>query len=181
MKLELEAVRDVRVRALLEWQADVQADRLSAGLARTAICRFHDARAAARRDDEAVILGFQRDRPRREQPRQLARIFVEPRPLERLATLSQLRFVLVAQAFAVFAPRAQRLQRPLSALAAVDARRSEKDDRVLDLLFLEAAKRLEVFSEDTDRSCIVAVEKLRVLVRERLLGHPLTVISFRSS
>ena len=41
--------------ALLERQADVQADRLAAGLVRAAVGGLHDARTAAGRHDEAVM------------------------------------------------------------------------------------------------------------------------------
>ena len=63
VELEVQAVGDVRVRALLERQPDVQADRLAAGLARAAVGGLHDARAAARRDDEAVVVGLERQAP----------------------------------------------------------------------------------------------------------------------
>ncbi len=69
------------------------------------------------------------------------------------------------------AARAQRQQRPLGALAAVDAGRPEEDDGVLDFLVLEAAERLEVLGEDANRPAFFALEKLRIEVRERLLRH----------
>src|SRR5260221_9090380 len=120
-----------------------------------------------------MVLGGEGYAPRREQPRQLARFLVVPGPLERLAALAQLHRVEIVGAH--FAARPQRLQRPLRTLAAVDARRTEKHDRVLNLLFLEATKRLEIFGQNADGPGVVAVEKLRVLVRERLLRHVLTV------
>src|SRR5207244_11726570 len=69
------------------------------------------------------------------------------------------------------AARPERLQRTLGALAAVDARRSEEDDGVLDLLILEAPQRLEVLREDPDRPGLGAVEELGVQIRHRLLRH----------
>ena len=71
----------------------------------------------------------------------------------------------------VHAARPQRAQRPLGALAAVDAGRSEEHDRVLNLLILEAAQRLEILGEDANRPRLGAFEELRVQVRQRLLRH----------
>jgi hypothetical protein len=45
-------------------------------------------------------------------------------------------------------------------LPAVHARRSEEDDRVLDVLVLEAAQRLEILGEDPDRARLVALQEL---------------------
>ena len=60
---------------------------------------------------------------------------------------------------------AQREQRPLRPLAAVHSRRSEKHHGVLNLLFLEAAERLEVLGEDADGTRVCAFEKLPIQVR----------------
>src|SRR6185295_13169336 len=108
---------------------DVQADRLAAALAGAAVGGLHDAGAAARRHHEAVVLRLQRLRPRGEQPRQLARLLVVAGPLQRLAAAPQLARVGVVGA--LDAARAQALQRTLGALAAVDPRRAEEDDGVL--------------------------------------------------
>src|SRR5947209_18032457 len=120
-----------------------------------------------------MVFGRQRHAPRREQPRELARFLVVPGPLERLAALPQLDRVQVLGPD--FAARPQRLQRPLCALAAVHASRAKEDDGVLNLLLLEATERLEILSDDADGTGVVAVEKVWVLVRERLLRHALTV------
>jgi hypothetical protein len=64
-----------------------------------------------------------------------------------------------------FAARAQRRQRPLRAFAAVDSRRPEEDHRVLDLLLLEAAERLEVLGQNANGTCVTAFEKRLVQVR----------------
>ena len=165
----MQPLGDVRVRALLERQPDVQADGLAAGLARAAVRGFHDSRAAARRDNEAVILRRQRAAPRRQQARQLARFLVVARPLERLARLRQLGLIVLVGA--VYAASPERAQRPLGALAAVDAGRSEEHDRVLNLLIREAAERFEIFRQDANRPRIGALEELPVLVCERLLRH----------
>ena len=55
MELEMQAVGDVRVGALFEWQPDVEPDRLPSGLARAAIGRFHDPGTAARGHDETMV------------------------------------------------------------------------------------------------------------------------------
>jgi hypothetical protein len=116
-----------------------------------------------------VIFRLEGERPGGEQPRQLARLFVVARPLERLAALFQLPLVLLVGVGD--APRAQRLQRALRALAAVDACGSEEHDRVLNFLLFEAAQRLEVLRQDPDRTRFGTLEKLTVQVRHRLLRH----------
>ena len=124
---------------------------------------------AARGHDEAMVLAGQRARPFGQQPRQLARVLVEARPLDRLARSVQFRLiVLVGVLHAAGAERAERARRPL---AAVDPRRPEKHHRVLNLLFLEAAQRLEVLGEDAERPGLGALEKLRIQVGQRLLMH----------
>ena len=85
VELEVQPVGDVRVGALLERQPDVEPDGLAAGLVRAAVGGFHDAGAAAGRDDEAMVLRRQRHAPRREQPRELARLLVVAGPLDGLA------------------------------------------------------------------------------------------------
>ena len=54
------------------------------------------------------------------------------------------------------------MQRAFGAVAAVDARRPEEDDGVLDLLVGEPAARLEVFGEDADGAPFGALEKAGV-------------------
>ena len=46
----------------------------------------------------------------------------------------------------------ERRQRLLGVLAAVNPRRAEEDDRVLDVLRLEAPKRLEILGENPQRA-----------------------------
>src|SRR5262249_23281458 len=169
VELEMQALGDIRVGALLERQPDVQADRLPAAFAGAAVGGLHDPGAAARRDDETVILRLQRLGPRREQPRELARLLVVARPLDRLAAASQL--FLVGAVRVLDAPRAQTLERAFGPLAAADARRAEEDDRVLDFLLPESAQRLQVLGQDPDRSRLRALQKLLVQIRERLLRH----------
>ena len=57
VKLEMQPFSDVRIGFLLERQANIEPDGLPACLVRAAVGRFHDARTAARRHDEAVMLG----------------------------------------------------------------------------------------------------------------------------
>ena len=116
-----------------------------------------------------MIRGPERRAPLREEARQLARVLVVARPLERLARAGQLR--LVRGVRVARAARPQRPQRPFGALAAVDPRRSEEDDRVLDPLLLEPSERLEVLGENADRARFLAFEKIRVEVRQRRLRH----------
>ena len=74
------------------------------------------------------------------------------------------------------APGAQRLQRALRALAAVDAGRAEKHHRILNLLLLEAPQRFQVFGENADRPRFVAFEKFGVQIRQ-WLRHTLATLS----
>ena len=165
----MQPLRDVRIRALLERQPDIQADGLAAALPRAAIRRLHDAGAAAGRDDKAVILGLQAQGPRREQPGQLARVLVIARPFEGAADLVQLLDVLLVGV--AHAACAQRPQRQLRALAAGDARRSEEHDGILDLLLPETPERLEVLRKNPNGPRFGAFEELGIEVRERLLRH----------
>jgi len=102
-------------------------------------------------------------------PPELARLLVVARPLEGAARARQL--ALVGVVGVLHAARAKALQRALGALAAVDARRAEEDDGVLNFLLLESAQRLEVLGENPDWARLGALEELRVQVRQRLLGH----------
>ena len=47
-------------------------------------------------------------------------------------------------------------------LAAVNPRRPEEHDGVLDVLRLEAAERFEILGENAKRACLLAFEELRV-------------------
>ncbi len=67
------------------------------------------------------------------------------------------------------------LECPLGALAAVNARRAEEDDRVLDVLLAEAAQRLEVLGNDANRAGLLALEEIAHQVRQRLTRHASTV------
>src|SRR5262245_51484739 len=116
-----------------------------------------------------MIGGAERDAPGGEQPRQLTRFLVETRPFERLPGFPQ--FSFVRGVGVAFAPRAQRPQRALRALAAVDARRPEEHNSVLNPLLLEAAERFEIFGDDPDGARFLTVEELRIHVRERRLRH----------
>jgi hypothetical protein len=54
----------------------------------------------------------------------------------------------------------------------MNARRPEEHHRVLDLLALEAAKRLGIFGQDANRTRFFAFEERPVEIRERLRFHP---------
>ena len=83
VEVEVERRRDVRVRVLLERQLDIEPDRLAAGLPRAAVGGLHDARAAARGHDKPVPSPGQTLRPLRHHARQLARVLVVVRHLDR--------------------------------------------------------------------------------------------------
>ena len=54
----MQSVGNVRIGVLLEGQTYVEPDGFPARLTRAAIGGFHDARTAARRHHEAVVLGL---------------------------------------------------------------------------------------------------------------------------
>src|SRR6476646_2600766 len=116
-----------------------------------------------------MILGLERQAPCREQPGKLAGFFVVACPLHRLARAVQLGLVLVRGI--ADAASAERSQRLFGARLAVYAGRPKKDHRVLSLLLFEAAKRLEILRQDTDRPRLDALEKLRIKICQRLMGH----------
>ena len=169
MELEVQALGDVVVGALLEGQPDVQPDSLSAGLGRTAIGRFHDAGPSARRDNEPIELKRQREAPTRQTARHFTCVLVVFRPFDVPPRSSELGLIL--RVGVADAARAQRLERTLGALARIDASRTKEHDGVLNLLGLEAPQRLEIFGQDAKRPSVFTLEKLRVQVRQRLLRH----------
>src|SRR5215470_15629840 len=99
-----------------------------------------------------MVFGLERQAPLGEQARELARFLVVARPFDRALALGQLGLILLVGI--ALAARTQRAQRALGPLAAVDARRSEEHHRVLNLLFFEAAQRLEILRENPDRTCL---------------------------
>ena len=129
----MQPVGDVAVRPLLERQADVEADALAAGLVGAAVGRLHDAGTAARADHEAVPRRFERQAPHRQLVRQLARVLVVARPLDRLAAALH-RGEMRLRARIAAPPQA--LERARRVGAAVHARRAEEHDGVLDVLLL---------------------------------------------
>src|SRR5207244_13333622 len=74
VELEPEAGRDVGIRALLVWEADVEPDRAAAGVGRSPVRRFHDAGSAAAADEKPPRRGCDALRPLGHQTRQLARL-----------------------------------------------------------------------------------------------------------
>src|SRR5437870_4342956 len=126
MELELQSIGNVRVRVLLEGQPDIEPDGLAARLAGPPVGGFHDPGTASRGDDKAVVFRLQRQAPRRQEPGELARVLVVPRPLERLSRLAELDLVLSVGI--EVAARPQRAERPFASLATVDACRTEKHD-----------------------------------------------------
>ena len=132
---------------------------LAAGLVRAAIGRFHDAGAAAGADDEAVARRLERQAPLGQLVRELARVLVVARPLDRLAAALQRgevrRGPRVASRFAAARARARRRSRLCT--------RAEPKNTTVSWMFccLKPAERLEVLGEDPERPRIVALEELR--------------------
>src|SRR5215467_10590484 len=116
-----------------------------------------------------MILGLERQTPCRKQPGKLPRFFVVACPLHRLARAIQLGLVLISSI--ADAARPERPQGLFGPCLAVDAGGSKEDHRVLNLLFFEAAKRLEILRKDADRPRLDALEKLRIKICQRLMGH----------
>jgi hypothetical protein len=168
VELEVQAVGDEAVGTLFEWQADIQADRLAAGLICAAIRGFHDPGSAARCHDEAVMRELERLRPLRQEPRQRTGILVVLRPLDGLSAACQ---VLVDRLAARSESPLERCERLLGMRTAVDPRRAEEHDGVLDILCFEAAQRLEILGENPDWARFFRFEKLVILIGERLKVH----------
>ena len=70
-------------------------------------------------------------------------------------------------------------QRALRLLPAVDARRAEKDDGVLNIFLTESPQRVEILGENAERASVGTVEKRLVVVRERLFGGHLQKLFHR--
>ena len=75
-KLERQSVGHVGVRTLLLRQADVEADRRSAGVGCAPVGGLHDAATATGADDESVVVRREAARPHGDEPRQLACLVV---------------------------------------------------------------------------------------------------------
>ena len=166
VELEVQPLRDVAVRPLLEGQFDVQAHGFAARLLGAAVGGLHDARAAAGRDDEAMVRRGELARPDGQQLRQFARFLVIPRPLHGLPS-SDDAFIGLRHGRSREAMH-QLCKRRLSVLAAVDAGRAEEHDGVLDVLRAEATQRFQIFGEDAERPAFFAVEEITIEIRERL-------------
>ena len=68
---------------------------------------------------------------------------------------------------------------PLRQMPAEYAGRSEKHDRILDVVGFEAAKRIEIFRENADGPRLLALHELGVVVRERMIVHHQKTVSFQ--
>ena len=169
VKLEVQAVGDVGIRPLLARKADVQPDRLSAAFGCPAIGGLHDPRTAAGRHDEPVMRRVEPARPFGQHAREHARVFVIPRPLDGAAAAREDLRHLATRADAV--RFRQLVERLLRGFAAVNTRRSKEHHRVLDVLDLEAALRLEVFGQDADGARVLALEKGVIEIGLRLRTH----------
>src|SRR6476620_11545798 len=116
----------------------------------------------------------EREAPLRELSRQPAGVFVIARPFHGLpAPLERGCIVLTMTSVA------QTLQRAFSAHATVYSGRPEEHDRILDVLETEPSKRLEIFGQDSDRSCFFTVEESAIVVRQRLVAHMSKNVSLR--
>src|SRR5438132_1019179 len=122
-----------------------------------------------------MVFRSERQTPARQPARHFARVLVEAGPFDARARPRELGLVL--RVVFADAARSQRFQRAFGALARFDARRSEKDDRVLDFLVLEAAERFEIFRQNPKGAALFALEKLRIQICERLLRHNATLSS----
>jgi hypothetical protein len=164
VELEVQAVSDVRIGPLLEGQPDVETDGLATRLFCAPVGRLHDARSAARGDDEAVVRRSESERPFRQQLRELTGLFVIPRPLDCLAPHSQLRLHLGCWSSLQAIGETRHVR--IGMLTTVDPSRAEEDDRVLDVLLLKPPQGLEVLRQNPQGARFVAVKKLAVVVRQ---------------
>ena len=184
VELEAQALGRVLVQALLERQLDVEADALAAGLEGAAVGRFHDAGTAARADHEAVVLEAERQAPLGQQMGQAPGVLVVARHRHGAPGPRQRQALRLGRpgggrrpgrAPAAGAALEQLLLEPaegvVGLLAAADPGRAEEHDRVLDVLRLEAAQRLQVLGHDADRPGFIALEKGGVEKRQLLVRH----------
>ena len=125
---------------------------------------FHDARAAAGGDDEAVALGRNLGGPFGQQEGQPARVLVVASHVN--GGFGALHILALLCGRDISAVAADFRQTVAGVVAAVDAGRAEEDDRVLDLLAAKARKRLAVLGQQPQNSPVRTVEKWFVLVRE---------------
>ena len=117
-----------------------------------------------------MVCGVETARPFGQHARQHARLLVVPRPFDRAAAAREDLRHLTSRAHRV--RLRQRVERLLGHLAAVNARGAEEDNRVLDVLDLEAAPRLEVFGEDADWPRVLALEEGVIEISLLLRTHP---------
>src|SRR5579862_6655673 len=76
MEAEIQVFGDVGIGALLVRELDAESDRRAACVEGAAVRRFHDSRAAARADDEALRVHPERHGPARDAAREFTRYFV---------------------------------------------------------------------------------------------------------
>src|SRR5262249_42059305 len=120
VELEVQPFCDVGIGALFEWQANIEPDRLPAGLARAAVGGLHDSGPATRSHDEPMVFGLKASAPRRPQPGEFSRLLVVAGPFEGPARFAQLELIQLVGLANPAHP--ERLQRAFGPLPAVDAR-----------------------------------------------------------
>src|SRR5580692_7880137 len=165
MELEVERWRDVLVRMLLEGELNIEADALASGFVSAQVSGFHDAGASAGGNHEAVAASGNGDRPLRQHVRQFARVFVIASHVHAgVGTLELFVKFSVGLARLVLLDVGQRLR---SGLASLEAGRTEKYDRVLDLFAAKASERFLIFGKHTENAAVGTVEERFVLVGNR--------------
>src|SRR5258708_35998000 len=134
---------------------NVEADGFPASFVSAKICRFHDARAAAGGDDEAVALGGDLGGPFGQQEGQPARVLVVASHIN--GSLGALHILGLQRGGCLCAVVAEFSQTVPRIVAAVDAGGAEENDRVLDLFAAEARERLAVFRQQAQNPAASAV------------------------
>ncbi len=161
MELKAQLGRDVRVRALLARQRDVQADALGAGVEGAPIRRLHHAGPAARHDD-VVTLAVDLTRAR-DQTRELARFLVVARLGEDALGNGQTALALRCGALVTYF-RLERFDPAPCQLLLDDACAAEDDDRRANVLLAQRQLRLEKLELETDRTHVVMHHEIGVFV-----------------
>ncbi len=110
-------------------------------------------------DDEPVMLRVESRGPLGQHARQHARVLVVSRPLDRLAAALEMRVRSRCRLPGMESPL-EPFERFARLFRAVNPRRSEEDDGVLDVLGLEPAQRFEILGENAKRPCLLAFEEL---------------------
>ncbi len=180
MELKVQRRRDVRIGRLLKWKPDIHPDGLAASLVGPPVGRLHNPRPAPRRHHKPMPLRGNLLGPFRQHPRQPPRVFVVaghlhrrhcPLPLQirRFARRDLLRLgrLLLAGSGLGRPGVFKQLQRMVGLFAPAKPRRTKKHHRVLNVFPAKPRQRLHKLRHDANQTPVRAIQKYRILIRQR--------------